>query len=141
MELPTLIYEVARRARLLADTNQPGPPARARLRLPSQQWLIVHRTRLRSPSQGRAATAVMLEEASHTDMTPLTLQACDLTPRERPIVETLLRGVSVPEMARTLWLSPYTIRDTLRHIYGKLGVRSRPELTAKFSHEHYAAMR
>ncbi len=139
MELPTVIYAVARRARLLAETNQPGLPARARLRLPSQQWLVVHGTRLRSSSQGHASTAVILEPARHTDMAPLTLQACELTPRERQIVEMLLRGVSVPEMARTLWLSPYTVRDHIKAIYGKLGVRSRPEMTAKLFHEHYGA--
>jgi DNA-binding CsgD family transcriptional regulator len=137
-ELPTVIYEVARRARLLADTDQPGPPARARLRLPSQQWLVVHGTRLRSPSQGHASTAVILEPARHTDMAPLTLQACELTPRERQIVEMILRGVPVPEMATTLWLSPYTVRDHIKAIYNKLGVRSRPEMTAKLFHEHYA---
>jgi DNA-binding CsgD family transcriptional regulator len=138
-ELPIVIYEVARRARLLADTNHPGPPARARLRLPSQQWLVVHGARLRSPSQGHASTAVILEPARHTDMAPLTLQACELTPRERQIVEMLLRGVPVPEMAATLWLSPYTVRDHIKAIYSKLGVRSRPEMTAKLFHEHYGA--
>jgi DNA-binding CsgD family transcriptional regulator len=30
--------------------------------------------------------------------------------------------VSVPEMAKTLWLSPYTVRDHIKAIYGKLGV-------------------
>jgi DNA-binding NarL/FixJ family response regulator len=139
-ELPTVIYEVAHRARLLADTNQPAPPARARLRLPSEQWLVVHGARLRSPSQGHASTAIMLEPARHTDMAPLILQACELTPRERQIVEMLLRGVPIPEMATTLWLSPYTVRDHIKAIYGKLGVRSRPEMTAKLFHEHYGAM-
>jgi DNA-binding CsgD family transcriptional regulator len=136
-EFPPVIYEVARRARLLADTDDTGPPARARLRLPSQQWLVVHGARLRSPSQGHASTAVILEPASHTDMAPLILQACELTPRERQIVEMLLRGVPVPEMATTLWISPYTVRDHIKAIYGKLGVRSRPEMTAKLFHEHY----
>jgi DNA-binding CsgD family transcriptional regulator len=140
-ELPAVIYEVARRARLLADNDHLGPPARARLLLPSQRWLVVHGVRLRSPSQGHASTAVMLEPAHHTDMAPLILQACDLTPRERQIVEMLLRGLSITEMATTLWLSPHTVRDHIKAIYGKLRVRSRPELSAKLFYEHYGAMR
>jgi len=109
------------------------------LRLPSQQWLVVHGARLRSASQGHASTALILEPARHTDMAPLTLQAYELTPRERQIVQMLLRDVPVPQMATTLWLSPYTVRDHIKAIYSKLGVRSRPEMTAKLFHEHYGA--
>jgi DNA-binding CsgD family transcriptional regulator len=136
-ELPTVLYEVARRARLLADTDHLSPPVHGRLRLPSQQWLVVHGARLRSASQGRTRTAVILESANHSDMAPLTLQACHLTPRQRQIVEMLLRGASVTEMATTLLLSPYTVRDHIKAVYSKLGVRSRPEMTAKLFHEHY----
>jgi len=139
-ELPVVIHEVARRARLLADNDQLGPPARARLRLPSQRWLVVYGVRLRSPPQGHASTAVMLEPAHHTDMTPLILQACDLTPREREIVEMLLRGASITEMAKSLRLSPYTVRDYVKATYGKLRVQSRPELSAKLFYEHYGTM-
>jgi DNA-binding CsgD family transcriptional regulator len=139
-ELPTILYEVARRARLLADTDHLGPPAHGRLRLPSQQWLVVHGARLRSAFQGRTRTAVILEPANHSDMAPLTQQACHLTPRQRQIVEMLLRGASVTEIATTLLLSPYTVRDHIKAIYNKLGVRSRPELTAKLFHEDYGPM-
>jgi hypothetical protein len=42
LELPSVVYEVARRARSLAETGRPGLPARARVRVPSQHWLVLH---------------------------------------------------------------------------------------------------
>ena len=69
----------------------------------------------------------------------LMLQACELTPREREIVEMLIRGLPIADMASSLWLSPYTVRDHVKAVFAKLGVRSRPELNAKLFHEHYAA--
>ncbi len=139
LDLPSVVYEVARRARFLADTGRSGPPARARVRLPSQHWLVVHGARLRPRSPGRPTTAVVLEPARRADLAPLIVQAHDLTPREREITEMLLRGLPLGEIAPALWLSPHTVRDHVKAIFAKLGVRSRPELTALLFHEHYAA--
>ena len=50
-----------------------------------------------------------------------------------------MRGLSTSEIAATLWLSPYTVRDNVKAVFSKLRVRSRPELTAMLYHEHYAA--
>ena len=47
LELPPMLYEVARRARALADTDRSGPPARARVRTLSHRWLVMHAARLR----------------------------------------------------------------------------------------------
>jgi len=142
LELPAVVYEVARRARRPADTDRPGPPARARVRLPSQQWLVVHGTRLRpGASQRHPSTAVVLEVAGRAELAPLMLQACELTPREREIVEMLIRGLPIAEMASSLWLSPYTVRDHVKAVFAKLGVRSRPELNAKLFHEYAAGPR
>jgi DNA-binding CsgD family transcriptional regulator len=139
LELPPVVYEVARRARALADTGRPGPPARARVRSPSQTWLVVHGARLRPVASGPPTTAVVIEPAHRADLVPLIVQAHELTPREREITEMLVRGLSTAEIATMLWLSPYTIRDHTKAVFSKLGVRSRPELTAMLSHEHYPA--
>lgn len=138
LEFPSVVYEVARRARLLADTGRPGPPARARVRLPSARWLVVHGSRLRPTGTGRPSTAVMVEPAHRTDLAPLLMQAYELTPREREVTEMLLRGVPVADMAAALWLSPHTVRDHVKAVFGKLRVRSRPELTAMLFYEHCA---
>lgn len=137
-QFPLVVYEVARRARLIADTGLAGPPARARVRLRSQQWLVLHGSRLRPRPGKPPSTAVLIEPARRADLGPLILQACELTPRERQIVEMLMRGLPIADMAAVLWLSPYTVRDHVKAVFAKLGVRSRPELTAKLFYEHYA---
>lgn len=137
LELPPVVYEVARRARALADTGRSGPPAR--VRSSSQQWLVVHGSRLRPVGSGPPSTAVVVEPASRADLAPLITKGCELTPREREITEMLVRGLSTAEIAAALWLSPYTVRDHVKAVFGKLGVRSRPELTAMLFHERSAA--
>jgi DNA-binding CsgD family transcriptional regulator len=138
LELPSVVYEVARRARALADTGRPGRPARARVRLPSNHWLVVHGARLRPVASGRPTTAVVLEPAHVAELVPLIVAAYELTAREREITQMLVRGLSTAEIAAELWLSPYTVRDHVKAVFGKLSVRSRPELTAKLSQETYA---
>jgi len=139
LELPSVVYEVARRARSLAETGRPGLPARARVRVPSQHWLVLHGARLRPVASRRPTTAVVVEPAHRAELVPLIVAAHELTPREREITEMLVRGLSTAEIAATLWLSSYTVRDHVKAVFGKLGVRSRPELTALLFHEHHAA--
>ncbi len=52
-----------------------------------------------------------------------------LTSREREIAELVAAGRTNREVAEQLVLSTRTIEAHLRNIYGKLGVRSRVELT------------
>ncbi len=56
-----------------------------------------------------------------------------LTAAEREIVEHLLAGHSVPEVARRRQRSHYTVGNQIRCIYAKLGVHSRDELVAAAS--------
>lgn len=51
-----------------------------------------------------------------------------LTPTERRVVDRAARGGSVRRIAEDLALSPHTVTSHLRHVYLKLGVRSRIEL-------------
>jgi hypothetical protein len=44
------------------------------------------------------------------------------------------RAVRIPV---TLWLSRHTVRDHVKAVFSKLGVKSRPELTAKLFAEHF----
>jgi DNA-binding NarL/FixJ family response regulator len=51
----------------------------------------------------------------------------------------LLRGLPIDAIAADLAISRRTVRDHAKAIFGKLGVTSRPELTAELYHEHALA--
>jgi DNA-binding CsgD family transcriptional regulator/tetratricopeptide (TPR) repeat protein len=51
-----------------------------------------------------------------------------LTRREREVYELLCEGFGNAEMARRLFISPATVKVHVRHVYDKLGIRSRTAL-------------
>ena len=52
----------------------------------------------------------------------------DLTAQERQIAELARDGLSNPQIGARLFLSPRTVEWHLRHVYSKLGIRTRREL-------------
>jgi DNA-binding CsgD family transcriptional regulator len=65
------------------------------------------------------------------------VEAHGLTEREQQITALLTRGMPIDEIAQALWLSRHTVRDHVKNVFAKLGVTSRPELTAKLFAEHF----
>ena len=55
-----------------------------------------------------------------------------LTPQERQVARLLAEGRTTRQAAAALFLSPKTVEYHLRHVYLKLGIRSRAELTEQF---------
>jgi DNA-binding NarL/FixJ family response regulator len=53
----------------------------------------------------------------------------ELTESEFAVVSLVARGATNREVAERLYLSPYTVNSHLRHVFTKLGIRSRVELT------------
>ena len=53
----------------------------------------------------------------------------DLTDQERQIAQLARAGLSNPEIGARLFLSPRTVEWHLHKVFGKLGIRSRRELT------------
>ncbi len=57
-----------------------------------------------------------------------------LTARELEVYRLAARGLGREQIARSLFISPDTVRTHLQKIYGKLGVHSRAELAALSAH-------
>jgi DNA-binding CsgD family transcriptional regulator len=52
-----------------------------------------------------------------------------LTPAETAVAELAVQGRTNREIAQQLFISPHTVNAHLRHVFDKMGVRSRVELT------------
>jgi DNA-binding CsgD family transcriptional regulator len=57
----------------------------------------------------------------------------ELTPQELTVARLVAQGLANKEVAAQLFLSTNTIETQLRHVFQKLGLRSRTELAAKFT--------
>ena len=135
-ELPTVIHIAARQARAVAAGTATAQ-ALSRIRLTSGRWLLVRAAQLRHGDRRSERIAVILEPAHAAELAPLIIELYELSPRERQVTELLLRGLPIEEIAASLWISRHTVRDYTKAIFAKLGVGSRPELTAKLFHDHY----
>jgi DNA-binding CsgD family transcriptional regulator len=94
-------------------------------------WLTLQASAAES-SVGRVnETVVVIEPAKPREVAWLRTAAYSLTPREQDVVDLVARGVATAEIARTLYISPYTVQDHLSNIFEKTGVRSRRELLKK----------
>ena len=131
LDLPAPILSAASRARALA-AGRPGTGIpEGRVRTSTGNWLRLHAARLTPDSpHGTGQTAVILEPAKPADLSPLILDLHALTSRERQITQLLLRGLPTADIAQKLFISRHTLSDHMKAIFGKLGVSSRPELTA-----------
>lgn len=123
-ELPTVVHEVAQRARVLAD-DAGGPPARARVHVPHHGWLLVH-----GSSLDGERTAVVVERAPRAQLAALLVDLYGLTPREQEVAGLWVRGFGVEDIARELFVSPHTVHDHVKAIYAKFRVGNRADLTA-----------
>lgn len=133
-ELPPAVLGVALQAR--AEACAAGAamdvPAQARVRLPSGAWLHVHAAVMRDGTGERMRIAVMLEPADRAQLVPVLVHVHGLTEREREVCDLLVAGLPIDEIAARLSISRHTLRDHVKAIFAKVGVVSRPELTARF---------
>jgi DNA-binding CsgD family transcriptional regulator len=134
-DLPCSVVAVAIQAQVLAECEGRARPARARVRLSTGGWLLVHAAVLHDADGSPTRTGVMFEPAERSQLTPLLLRLYGLSEREREVTELLLNGRSTDEVAARLFLSRHTVRDHVKAIFRKVGVASRPELTAALSQE------
>lgn len=106
----------------------PDGHASAVVRAASGRWVRIQATRLAGADEPQVA--VVVQTATPQELAPLRLAAFGLTPREREVVDLVLRGRSTREIADALFISEYTVQDRLKAVFEKMGIRSRRELVA-----------
>lgn len=62
------------------------------------------------------------------DLTTMSLQALELSKRERDVLRLLMDSHRVPTIARMLFISQHTVRNHLKAMYRKVGVSSQAAL-------------
>jgi DNA-binding CsgD family transcriptional regulator len=124
--LPFAVTSLARTAHARHGT------ARCRLRTRSGRWLTLHAERLAG-----STVCLVVEPSRPADIAALLTDAYRLSEREVEVVGLVVRGHTNAEIARALWLSPYTVADHVKNVFEKTGVRSRGELTSRLFFDHY----
>jgi DNA-binding CsgD family transcriptional regulator len=132
LDLPVSVLAAVSGARAPGAAGKQGL-----IRTSNGRWLRLEAARLTpsadtpSASQNHGCqTAVVIGPAAVAELSPLVLELHELTEREREITQLLLRGLPTADIAKRLFISPYTLGDHVKSIFAKLGVSSRPELTA-----------
>ncbi len=101
----------------------------------SNGWVTLHASRPGGAADGRVA--IVIERATSSQSATLRLEASGATAREREVATLLARGMSNPEIAEALVLSPHTVEDHTKRLFEKLGVSSRQELVARVFVDEY----
>jgi DNA-binding NarL/FixJ family response regulator len=109
---------------------------RVRVRAHSGQWLVLHASRLLGP-RTTAQIAVTIELARPVEVSPLILQAYNLTERETQVAQLVLQGRATDIVTQELSISALTVQEHLKAIFDKTGVHSRRELVAQIFTQHY----
>jgi DNA-binding CsgD family transcriptional regulator len=125
---PLTIVSVAQVARRAAAGHSDET---ATVRLPRRTggWMRLDASLLDRGERGQVA--VIISAAREPEVARLIAQVYGLSEREQDVTRLVLHGHSTLEMAESLHLSPYTVQDHLKGIFGKVGVRSRRELVAQ----------
>jgi DNA-binding CsgD family transcriptional regulator len=126
--IPHAIAACARQAFRRADA---AGKFRSRIRTRAGHWMTLHAERL-----GPSSVSVILTPSHPYEVAALLADVYRLTTREREVVALAVRGHANTEIAKALWLSPYTVQDHLKSAFDKVGVSNRSELTAKLYFDH-----
>ncbi|GGW48630.1 LuxR family transcriptional regulator [Streptomyces galilaeus] len=136
IRVPLWVHGTAMRARAIAQQHG-RDTARIRMRSRTGRWLVCHASCLREADGRLGVSAVIIERAPISEVTPLIVQAYELSERELDVTQRVARGLSTNGISEELHLSPHTVRDHIKAIFEKLGVSSRGELVGKLFTEHY----
>ena len=98
-------------------------------------WITLHASLPRGAADGQVA--IVLERSATPHTTAVRLEAHGVTPRETEIATLIAQGLSNPEIAAALVLSPYTVQDHIKSVLEKTGVSTRQELVARIFLDDY----
>jgi DNA-binding CsgD family transcriptional regulator len=124
--LPRFIYAILAR---LAHGGQPNQTAQVCLQAADGTWVLVRAAPLTGP-QVDGGYAITLQTAPAAELTRVLMPAWNLTSRERDVAALIIEGRSSDDIAASLFLSPHTVRDHTKAVFGKVGVHNRRHLTA-----------
>ena len=71
---------------------------------------------------------VIVAPAGPKEVLRLSALGYGLSPREQDVVDLIVRGYSTRQISQDLYISEYTVKDHLKNIFGKVGVRGRSAL-------------
>ena len=134
--VPEPVYLVAGRARA-AQAGIGGEPAWVRVRTAAGVWLHLHAAYVDGSDPLRGSVAVVITPARAPDLAPLIALAYRVTAREQEVLQFIARGLTTAQMAQQLGISQHTVRDHVKALFQKVGVRSRTELVARIFADHY----
>ncbi len=120
-----MVREVMRQALNPASERDQDLLPRVQLRARSGRWLALYGS-LTEPSDGRPSeTVVVVEPAKPEEVAWLNVAAYGLSPREREVIELIVKGLSNREISKSLFISENTVQRHLSNIFEKVGVRGR----------------
>jgi DNA-binding CsgD family transcriptional regulator len=134
--VPEPVYLVAGRARA-AKAGISSEPAWVQVRTDTGVWLHLHAAHVDASDPLSGAVAVVITPARAPDLAPLIALAYRVTAREQDVLQFIARGLTTAEMAQRLGISQHTVRDHVKALFQKVGVRSRTELVARIFSDHY----
>jgi DNA-binding CsgD family transcriptional regulator len=99
-----------------------------RVRGRSGRWLTLQASRTEQAHTRPGGSVVIIAPAGPKEVLRLSALGYGLSSREQEVVDLAVRGASTKEISRALYISEYTVKDHLKNIFGKVGVRSRRAL-------------
>jgi DNA-binding CsgD family transcriptional regulator len=128
--LPPAVYGVAGRV-LASGEGGSGGAARARVRTTMGTWAVLDGGSLEGEAGGRVA--ITIRAATPDEVLDILCKIYELTPRESELVGLAVGGLSTQQLAERLFITPYTVKDHLKAVFEKTGVRSRAELVGRIT--------
>jgi DNA-binding CsgD family transcriptional regulator len=130
-ELPSAVHALAAFVREQGAAAESGNV----VTVPGRDGLVTLHASKPDPTGDRIA--IVIEAARGPRAATVRLEAAGATAREREVATLIARGLTNPEIAETLVLSPHTVGDHVKSLFEKLGVSSRQELVARVFLDEY----